>query len=95
MILKKKDKFMKKLLSLLCIVGVTMSMAHGHRCDEKDEKQKECKPPKEAIEVCVSQELDSICQVSGRHGDILEGRCKNTPDEKYFACIPNKAAKED
>jgi len=23
-------------------------------------------------------------------GDIVEGTCKNTPDEKYFACKPER-----
>ena len=81
---------MKKIVLILCIIGVTASFANGGDCDKKEGKKHDRIPPKEAIEVCVNKAAESSCQVTGRHGDILNGTCKYTPDEKYFACKPQR-----
>lgn len=51
-------------------------------------------PPKEAIDVCLNQEEDSVCQLTSPRGETLEGICKTTPDKEYFACMP-KRSKQD
>ena len=79
---------MKKFIAIVCIIGATLSFANESPCGDKEDQQKDRKPPKEAIEVCEGQATDTICQVTTRHGDILNGTCKYTPDEKYFACAP-------
>lgn len=84
---------MKKFLTTLCVIGVTMSFANEGACPKKEDHRNGCKPPKEAIEVCVGKTTDTACQVTSRHGDLLNGTCKNTPDEKYFACVPEKKRK--
>jgi hypothetical protein len=50
-------------------------------------KSENREPPKEAIEVCVGQNVESICTMETPRGS-LTGKCMNTPDEKYFACMP-------
>lgn len=89
--LKKKDNKMKKFIAIVCIIGATASFANEGSCSKKEGRENDRKPPREAIEVCVGQIKDATCQVTSRHGDILNGTCRYTPDEKYFACVPNKA----
>ena len=81
---------MKRIVMMLCIIGVTASFANEGNCDKKEGPNHDRKPPKEAIEVCLDKVKDSTCKVTGRHGDILNGTCKYTPDEKYFACKPER-----
>ena len=47
-------------------------------------------PPKEAIEICKNKNTGSTCSITTPRGDTLEGTCKNTPDEKYFVCMPER-----
>ena len=47
-------------------------------------------PPQEAIQSCVNQEENSACQTKGPRGEAVQGQCKTTPDQKYFACMPER-----
>ncbi|MDB2562292.1 hypothetical protein N9X61_01670 [Sulfurimonas sp.] len=86
---------MKKFITMLCVIGVTVSLAQEGSNSKKEGPKHDCKPPKEAIEVCLGQASDATCQVTGRHGDILNGTCKYTPDEKYFVCAPEKGPRRN
>ena len=44
-------------------------------------------PPKEAIEVCVGKVEAASCTMNTPRGE-LTGQCMNTPDKKYFVCMP-------
>lgn len=47
------------------------------------------KPPQVAIDACEDKEEGTTCQVTTPRGDTLSGTCKNTPDDKYFVCMPD------
>ena len=49
-------------------------------------------PPKEAISICKNKDTGSTCTMKTPQGDTLEGTCKNTPDNKYFVCMPEGGA---
>lgn len=74
---------MKKFIITLAILGVTLVSAEGQ--DQRGGGDRE--PPKEAIEICEGQQEGSSCTMSTPRGD-MEGTCKNTPDGKYFVCMP-------
>lgn len=46
-------------------------------------------PPKAAQDACISKQTGNSCEVSTSNGK-LSGECRTTPDNKYFACIPNR-----
>ena len=52
------------------------------------EQQSRREPPKEAISACENKKTGDTCSMSTPKGDTLEGTCKNTPDDKYFVCMP-------
>lgn len=85
---------MKKLVVMLCLLGISAGFANEGSCRGQD-KNSECKPPKEAIEICKGKATNSTCKMTSPHGDVLNGTCKNTPDEKYFVCIPERGPKGD
>ena len=85
---------MRKFIAIACIIGATVSFAHEGPCGGENQKDG-CKPPKEAIEICLGQATDTVCQMTTPHGDTLNGTCKYTPDEKYFACAPQRGPRED
>ena len=70
---------MKKTLTLTLLLMTLSSVIYAAS------EQRE--PPKEAIEVCVGQDVESICTMETPRGS-LSGKCMHTPDEKYFACMP-------
>jgi hypothetical protein len=70
---------MKLILASAFILIVSISIIYA--APEKQE------PPKEAIEVCVGLDVESICFMETPMG-TLEGKCMNTPDKKYFVCMP-------
>ena len=51
-------------------------------------------PPKEAIEICVGQDEGSECTMNTPKGS-LSGTCMNTPDKKYFVCMPEGGPKRN
>lgn len=73
----------KKVLLTFCATTalVTVSSAKQQGGGEQGE------PPKEAIEICVGQDTGSECTMSTPRGN-LTGKCMNTPDKKYFVCMP-------
>lgn len=46
-------------------------------------------PPQPALQACTGKADNSSCTVNTPNG-TLTGTCHNTPDNKYFACVPNK-----
>lgn len=76
---------MKKIITTLAIFALTASFAQ----EGKPPRGGQGQPPKEAIEACDNEEVGTGCTVQTPRGDTLEGTCQNTPDEKYFACVPN------
>lgn len=54
----------------------------------QDNDRQERVPPQEAISICEGKDTGSTCSVKTPRGDTLEGTCKNTPDKKYFVCMP-------
>lgn len=78
---------MKKLLVTLMILGSTLAIANEDRSERRGGDRQ---PPQEAIDICVGQAADSTCQITTPHGDVLEGTCKYTPDQKYFVCMPER-----
>jgi hypothetical protein len=76
---------MKKVLITLAILTVSASFAQ-----EGQKRQ----PPKEAISACEGKTSGSSCSVETPRGDTVEGTCKNTPDKKYFACVPKNHKKK-
>lgn len=70
---------MKKIIATVCLIGSTLAFAQGGPGG---------KPPQEAISVCEGKETGTTCEVKTPHGDTLSGTCKNTPDKKYFVCMP-------
>lgn len=83
---------MKKFITTLCVLVATISFANEGPCRGED---RDCKPPKEAIEICEGQATDAQCQVTSPHGDLIDGTCQYTPDEKYFACKPERGPKRN
>ncbi|MDD2791245.1 MAG: hypothetical protein PHU40_11380 [Sulfurimonas sp.] len=80
---------MKKIVLIAALCITTMSFAsEKERGDQREIRE----PPKEAIAVCKDQAEDSKCSITTPRGDTMEGTCKSTPDEKYFACMPDKRA---
>ena len=77
----------KKILIASCIFATTIVVSYAQPGGEKQGGAKNGKPPKEAIEVCVGQEVGFECTMNTPRGS-LTGTCINTPDEKYFVCMP-------
>lgn len=80
---------MKKFIVMVCVLGATMSFAQGP-CRGGDS---DCTPPQEAIDACEGQSTDATCQVTSPQGDLISGTCKNTPDKKYFVCMPERKSR--
>ena len=70
---------MKKIVLSILMLSATMMYA-------QDQSRRE--PPKEAISACKDKSTDDSCSMTTPRG-TLEGTCKNTPDKKYFACMPS------
>jgi len=74
---------MKKVLLTLSLATLTLLIAN----ENAPQKGKRV-PPQEAISACSGKAENSSCSVTTPRGNTIEGSCKNTPDGKYFACIP-------
>jgi len=75
----------KKIFIGSCIFVTTIVLSYAQ--SGKGNEGKDRKPPKEAIETCVGQEVGFECTMNTPRGS-LTGTCMNTPDEKYFVCMP-------
>ena len=76
---------MKKTILTLAIFALTASFAQGGG----GKPPRGGTPPTEAITACEGQEVAATCSMETPRGDIVEGTCENTHDNKYFACKPN------
>ena len=72
----------KKMFFTYCAITALVTVSYARQ--EGGEKGE---PPKEAIEVCVGQEAGTSCTMNTPRGSLI-GECKNTPDKKYFVCMP-------
>ena len=72
---------MKKLFIFICLIVAAFAYAKG--------PNQEGKPPKEAISACAGKDTGIACEMKTPRGDTLSGTCKNTPDKKYFVCMPD------
>lgn len=68
---------MKKILLTMALCATTLLVANAKKT-----------PPPQAIDACKGKKESSSCSVTTPQGKTLEGVCRNTPDKKYFACIP-------
>ncbi|WP_309496476.1 hypothetical protein [Sulfurovum sp.] len=82
---------MKKIIVTLTLLAITASYAQPQGGQGGPGSGK---PPKEAIAACKNKDKGTSCSVNTPRGDTLEGTCKNTPDDKYFVCMPNNHRKE-
>lgn len=73
---------MTKIALIITMLIVTISFANQNANGQGQREMRE--PPQEAISACEGDE----CSMSTPRGDTLEGSCKNTPDNKYFVCMP-------
>lgn len=71
----------KKILITFCTILSFGSFLYANEDNRRGE------PPKEAIEVCKGQDIGYKCTMNTPRGS-LSGQCKNTPDNKYLACMP-------
>lgn len=79
---------MKKIILIATLFVATMSFANQNSRGGAQKEMRE--PPKEAISICEDKSAGDSCSVTTPRGDTLDGICKNTPDKKYFACVPDK-----
>jgi len=79
---------MKLSIILATLAVATLTLANQNSDDSRSPREMR-KPPQEAISICEGQNEGDSCSVTSPRGDTLEGTCQNTPDEKYFACVPN------
>ena len=70
------------LAGLMLFGIINFAMAQDHRRPQNGI------PPKEAIAACQNRDTGTTCSMKTPRGDMLEGICKYTPDNKYFVCMP-------
>jgi len=75
---------MKKLI-LITLLGATLSFANG---PQNGQGPRNGTPPEEAITACEGLNTNDTCNMTTPRGDSISGTCQNTPDEKYFVCMP-------
>lgn len=75
----------KKILLASCIFATTIVVSYANQGEQRSQGKRT--PPKEAITACKNKEVGTTCTMSTPRGD-LSGQCMNTPDKKYFVCMP-------
>lgn len=83
---------MKKTILLTTLLVATIAMANQNSNERGGEREMR-EPPQEAITICEGKSEGDSCSVTSPRGDTLEGTCRNTPDNKYFACVPKNHRK--
>ena len=79
-----KKSIMKKIALTILVLGTTFSFANG----PQNGQGRKGTPPEEAIIACEGQSSGDTCSMTTQRGDSLTGTCQNTPDDKYFVCMP-------
>ena len=77
---------MKKSVLIATLFVVTISFANQSSNGQGQREMR--KPPQEAITICEGQDEGNSCNITTPRGDTQDGTCKNTPDGKYFVCMP-------
>ena len=52
-------------------------------------------PPEESRNACINKSKGDICSFIGPRDETETGVCEYTPDNKYFACKPNRGNQQD
>jgi len=76
---------MKKIILASLIVSSTLCFANG---PQNGQGPKNGVPPEEAISICEGLNSGDTCNMTTPNGDSISGTCQNTPDKKYFVCMP-------
>lgn len=76
------------MILMLCVVGAVFASANEGKGQRSGEERT---PPQEAITICEGQESGAECEMTSPQGDTVAGTCEKTPDEKYFACKPERS----
>ena len=76
---------MKKLILAILVLGITQGFANG---PQNGKGPKGGTPPPGALDACIDKESGDTCTMKTRRGDTLSGTCTNTPDNKFFVCMP-------
>lgn len=76
----------KRVIISFCATTALLTISYANQGGER-------KPPQEAIDICKGQSEGSECKVTTPRGDTLTGICQNTPDDKYFVCMPEGGPK--
>lgn len=79
---------MEKTVLIAALLFATISLANQNSNEGGDREMRE--PPAEAISICEGQSEGDSCSMTTPRGDTMEGTCKNTPDGKYFVCMPSQ-----
>ena len=82
---------MKKFIMILSI-GATLCLANGPQGGQGRGEMKE--PPAEAISACKDKTEGDTCDITTPQGEAITGTCKNTPDDKYFVCMPENMERQ-
>jgi hypothetical protein len=77
---------MKKILLLATVLAATISFANQNSNGQGQREMRE--PPQEAITICEGKSEGDTCSMTTPRGESVEGSCQNTPDGKYFVCMP-------
>lgn len=83
---------MNKIITTLTIFALTASFAQDMKPPRGGNGGQ---PPQEAIDACEGEDTGAACSVETPRGDTLEGTCQNTPDKKYFVCMPERGPRGD
>jgi len=83
----KKDNVLKVSRNLILTFCATTALVTVSNAQQGGKGGPGGTPPKEAIEICVGQDEGSQCTMNTPRGE-LSGTCQNTPDKKYFVCMP-------
>lgn len=88
----KKNKVLnmsKKVFLTFCATSALVTISYA-----KPGGGNNGEPPKEAIEVCKGLDEGTKCTMQTPRG-TLNGLCMNTPDKKYFVCMPEGGEKRE
>lgn len=75
----------KKLTVILLLSTTSTLFTMGHSQSRQ--------PPQEAIDICKYKSSKESCSITTLKGETLEGTCQDTPDGKYFVCMPENMPK--
>jgi hypothetical protein len=86
----------KKVLNLVLFLFLLAGIVYAQNAMEQGGKRipPSRVPPQAAIDVCKDKAQGTACEVSTPDGN-KPGICTDTPDKKYFVCMPKDMPPED